>query len=97
MPTPKRTVIEVTEEELDRWLKDAAAAGAERATEQLRDKVTHIDRAARVEAGLITMQDICDIYSVSRDTVYEMGLEPVGAPGRQNLYRVSEIEAQIAG
>jgi len=96
MPTPKKTVIEVTEEELDRWLKDAAAAGAEQATEQLRKQIADLDRAARVEAGLITLRDICEMYDVTPNTVRNWGIEPIDSPTQKNLYRVSEIEAQIA-
>jgi phage antirepressor YoqD-like protein len=96
MPTPKKTVIEVTEEELDRWLKDAAAAGAEQATEQLRKQIADLDRAARVEAGLITLRDICEMYDVTPNTVRNWGITPIDSPTQKNLYRVSEIEAQIA-
>jgi len=96
MPTPKKTVIEVTEEELDRWLKDAAAAGAEQATEQLRKQIADLDRAARVEAGLITLRDICEMYDVTPNTVRNWGIEPIDSPTQKNLYRVSEIESQIA-
>ena len=95
MPKSRETYVKLTEKELDALLKDAAAGGGEYVAEELKEKVAHLDRAARVEIGIITMQDICTLYGVSRDTVYRMGLEPVDCPGRQNLYDVDEIKNQI--
>jgi hypothetical protein len=97
MPDRTKTVVELTLDELDQMLQDAAAEGARAVSEDLREKAGHLDRAARVEAGLITMRDICELYGVSRDTVYEWGIEPVDCRGRQNLYDIGEIKAQIEG
>lgn len=95
MPRTKKQVIELTQEELDHLLRDAAHEGAREATEKLRDKVADLDRAARVEAGLITLQDICAMYDVSADPVRNWGVEPIEYPGRKNLYRVEDLPAQI--
>jgi len=95
MPKTRETYVKLTTEEYEQQLRDAAAAGAKHVAEELKEKVAHLNRAARVEIGLITMQDICTLYGVSRDTVYRMGLEPVDCPGRQNLYDVDEIKNQI--
>jgi hypothetical protein len=95
MPSQTKTVVELTLDELDQMLQDAAAEGARAVSEDIREKAGQLDRAARVEAGLITMRDICELYGVSRDTVYEWGIEPVGCRSKQNLYDIDEIKAQI--
>jgi len=92
----RTTKIELTENELDRLLKDAAAEGARQMAEELREKVAHLDRAARVEAGLITLRDICAIYDITENTVRNWGIEPIEYGGQMNLYRIGEIEAQLA-
>ena len=92
----RTTKIELTEDELDELLRDAAAEGAKQMAEELRDKVAHLDRAARVEAGLITMRDICAIYDITENTVRNWGIKPIEANTQMNLYRVGEIEAQLA-
>jgi len=95
MPDRTKTVVELTLDELDQMLQDAAAEGARAVSEDLREKTAHLDRVARVEAGLITMRDICELYCVSRDTVYDWGIEPVDCRSKQNLYDIDEIKAQI--
>jgi len=91
----RTTKIELTEHELDELLRDAAAEGAKQMADQLRDKVAHLDRAARVEAGLITIRDICALYDISEGTVRNWGLEPIDSPTQMNLYRVEDIAEQI--
>jgi len=78
-------------------LRDAAAEGAKQMADELREKVAHLDRAARVEAGLITLRDICAIYDITENTVRNWGIDPIDSGTQMNLYRVSEIEAQLAG
>jgi len=92
----RTTKIELTENELDRLLKGAAAEGARQMAEELREKVAHLDRAARVEAGLITLRDICAIYDITENTVRNWGIEPIEYGGQMNLYRIGEIKAQLA-
>jgi len=89
--------VEMTQEELDEMLRDAAAEGAKQMADELREKVAHLDRAARVEAGLITLRDICAIYDITENTVRNWGIDPIDSGTQMNLYRVSEIEAQLAG
>jgi len=55
MPDRTKTVVELTLDELNQMLQDAAAEGARAVSEDLREKADHLDRAARVEAGLITL------------------------------------------
>jgi hypothetical protein len=95
MPKSRETYVKLTEKELDALLKDATAGGGEYVAEELKEKVAHLDRAARVEIGLITIQDICTFYGITPNTVRNWGIEPVGYPGQQNLYDVDEIKNQI--
>jgi hypothetical protein len=95
MPKFRETYVKLTEKELDALLKDAAAGGGEYVAEELKEKVAHLDRAARVEIGIITMQDICTLYGVSRNTVRNWGIEPIDYPGRQNMYDVDDLKNQI--
>jgi len=89
--------IKLTPEELDARLQDAAAKGAQHFAEQHLGHLAGLDRAARVEAGLITLQDICALYDVTEDTVRNWGVTPIDYSGRQNLYRVKELPDQITG
>jgi hypothetical protein len=82
MPDRTKTVVELTLDELDQMLQDAAAEGARAISEDLREKAGHLDRAARVEAGLITMRDICELYGVTEKTVRNWGVEPIDYRGR---------------
>jgi len=91
----KKQIVEMTLEELDQRLKDAGHEAARHVTQDLRDKIADLDRAARVEIGLITMRDICALYDVTGDTVRNWGIEPIEHPGRKNLYRVEDLPGQI--
>ena len=95
MSESRETYVKLTEEELNARLKDAAAEGARQAVEQLKEMIPQLDRGARVEVGVITKSDIADIYGVAPRTVDRWGLEPIGAPGRQNFYDIGEIKNQI--
>jgi len=64
-------------------------------SEDIREKTAHLDRAARVEAGLITLRDICALYDISEGTVRNWGLEPIDAPTQMNLYRLEDLADQI--
>jgi hypothetical protein len=94
MATEER-YIKLTPEELDERLKDAAAEGARHFAEETMKHLTDLDRAARVEAGLITLQDICALYDVTAETVRNWGITSIEYPGRQNLYRVGDLPEQI--
>ena len=95
MPKTRETYVKLTTEEYEHQLRDAAAAGAKHVAEELKEKVAHLDRAARVQIGLITIQDICTFYGITPNTVRNWGIEPVSYPGQQNLYDVDEIKNQI--
>lgn len=87
-----KTVYEVQERDLEQ----AGAEGAKAITRDLMDQIGDIRLLGRLKAGLITIRDICRLYDVSERTVHGWPLEPADTPTQKNLYRVEEIEEQLA-
>jgi len=88
----KKQVYEVD----DRELEQVGAAGAKVIARSLTDQIGDIRMLGRLKAGLITMDDICRLYDVSKRTVHDWPLEPADTPTKQNLYRVEEVGEQLA-
>jgi len=95
MPNQKRTVVELTEEEYKRHLRDAATMAVRQALS--RDTSDELDRRSRVEVGLVTLADIADLYGVTKETArrWVADLEPVNPDRRPHLYRTDELPEKL--
>jgi len=94
MPTRRQT-IEITDEEDRERLRDAGLAAVQQFAREQPDAAQELRRAHRFQIGLITLQDLCEVYSVTPDTVRAWGVAPIDYPGRKNLYHVDEIKAHV--
>jgi len=79
----------------DRDLEQAGAEGAKAIARDLNDQIGDIRMLGRLKAGLITVDDICRLYGVSKRTVYNWPLESAKTPTQQNLYKVEEVGQQL--
>jgi len=95
MPNPKKTVIELTEEEYERRLRDAATMAVRQALD--RDTSEELDRQSRVEVGLVTLDDIADLYGVTSETArrWVTDLEPVNPNRNKHLYRTEDLPESL--
>jgi len=95
MATPKKTVIELTEDEYERHLRDAATMAVRQVYD--RDTGDELDRQSRVEVGLVTLADIADLYSVTEETArrWVEDLEPVNPNRRPHLYRTEDLPESL--
>jgi hypothetical protein len=95
MPNQKRTVVELTEEEYKRHLRDAATMAVRQALS--RDTSDELDRRSRVEVGLVTLADIADLYGVTEETArrWVADLEPVNPNRNKHLYRTDELPEKL--
>jgi hypothetical protein len=94
MPKPKRRVYEATDADLEQ----AGARGAQALLDRVEDNLevlNQIELLGRLQAGLICLKDICTLYGVTKNTVYNWPLEPADTPTQQNLYRVENIADQL--
>jgi len=87
-----KQVYEATEQDLEQ----AGAEGAKAVARDLEDQIGDIRMLGRLKAGLITMDDICRLYGVTKRTVHGWPLEPADTPTQQNLYKVEEVGKQLA-
>lgn len=97
MASKSKIVYEAQEEDLEELARMGAEEGARMVLEKCPVEMEGILLLGRLKAGLITLQDVCKLFGVSRQTVYNWEIEPIEYPGQQNLYRVSEIEDQLSG
>lgn len=95
MPKRSKTVIQLTVQEYEHKLTDAAKAGAEEAIKGLQQNIDDLQLQCRVEIGLVTTQDVAELYGVTAQTVRNWGLEPVNSNRRPYLYRVEDIPEQV--
>lgn len=96
MATKSKIIYEAQERDLKELARRGAEEGARFVLEKCPVELEGILLLGRLKAGLITIEDLCKIYGVSRQTVYNWEIEPIEYPGQQNLYRVSEIEDQLS-
>lgn len=93
-------IVQLTAQERQQDLEEAVLRTGDIVLEKIEEsldsvEVEALNRRGRFEIGLITIADICDLYGISRQTFYKWDLEPVGLPGRCNLYRVDDITSQL--
>lgn len=79
----------------DTDLEKVAAKGAEVVARKLDEDISDIRLMGRLKTGLITVDDICKLFDVSRRAVYSWDLEPEPTGTKKNLYDVNKIGEQL--
>ena len=96
MASKSKIVYEAQEEDL----KELARMGREEGVRTLLKKcpagLDGILLWGRLKAGIITIEDVCQLFDVSRQTVYNWDIDPINYPGQRNLYRVTDLEDQLS-
>lgn len=98
MPRRQKTIIELTEEEYEEKLEQAAARGAGRVADELRGDMNKLQQTLRIARGIVYKTDLCAWLEVSDETLRRWGITPIeSAPGQRNLYWIPDVIRQLRG